>query len=119
MACGGSASKSQSEEVVADGVTQVLYFHGERRCATCQAIERLAREEATRYGKDRVVMRTIDFSQSENEALAARYEVAWPALILDRDGKRIDLTRMAFRYAKSEPELFRKELVAAIDSLAN
>ena len=99
-ACGGSRHRV-TVEAVADDCVQVLYFHGKQRCATCTAIERLTRE-------------VID----KNEALADRYQAGWSALILDRNGRVENLTRMGFSYAKDQPATFKARLNDAITRMS-
>ena len=103
-ACGGSRHRV-TVEAVADDCVQVLYFHGKQRCATCTAIERLTREVIDSIGSEKVVLRIIDIA--ENEALADRYQAGWSALILDRNGRVENLTRMGFSYAKDQPATFK------------
>lgn len=114
-ACGGNPSRpTVTEEVPADCV-QVLYFHNKQRCVTCNAIEQLTKEVVDSIGSDRVVMRVIDISQ--NESLADRYEVAWSSLILDRNGRVVNLTKAGFGYAKDQPGVFKAQLTEAIERL--
>ena len=125
-ACGPStnnkAKVEKSEAQDEKGVVKVLYFHGAQRCATCVAIEEKTKEllqeayvQAQQDGK--VKFCPIDFSESEGEAIADSYEVAFSSLLLDKDGTVVNLTDMAFRYAHSEPETFNANLMAEIDKL--
>ena len=107
-ACGGSRHRV-TVEAVADDCVQVLYFHGKQRCATCTAIERLTREVIDSIG-------SIDIA--ENEALADRYQAGWSALILDRNGRVENLTRMGFSYAKDQPATFKARLNDAITRMS-
>ena len=120
-ACGqtsGNNTKTESEK----GVVQVLYFHGHQRCATCVAVEERTKEQleteyfdAQKEGK--LKFRAIDFSKSDGEAIADRYEVAYSSLLLVKDGNVVNLTDMGFRYARTEPETFKANLKAEIDKL--
>ena len=114
-ACGGSRHRV-TVEAVADDCVQVLYFHGKQRCATCTAIERLTREVIDSIGSEKVVLRIIDIA--ENEALADRYQAGWSALILDRNGRVENLTRMGFSYAKDQPATFKARLNDAITRMS-
>lgn len=114
-ACGGSRLRV-TVEAVADDCVQILYFHGKQRCATCTAIERLTREVIDSIGSEKVVLRIIDIA--ENEALADRYQAGWSALILDRNGRVENLTRMGFSYAKDRPATFKARLNDAITRMS-
>ncbi len=104
------------------GVVQVLYFHGPQRCATCIAVEEQTRKELEADFKNemengKITMSSIDFLSDSGEALAEKYEISFSSLILDKDGKVIDLTDMAFTYAKTQPEVFKKQLKQEIVKL--
>ncbi len=120
-ACGPRPPKDNPQQHN-EGVVQVLYFHGNQRCVTCRAIEKQCLElldteyaEAQKNGLLR--FRSINFSDRENETTANRYEVTWSSLILDKDSQVVNLTDMAFRYAKSEPATFKVQLKQEIDKL--
>lgn len=115
--CGGAGTGVPVESVPAD-VTQVLYFHAKQRCVTCNAIEQLAREVVDSLDDARIVLRVVDFSAPENASLAARYEVAWSSLLLDRGGRIENLTQAGFRDARSRPEAFKAEIVRALTKIA-
>lgn len=121
-ACGNGADGNGSADAVGGNEgdrVAVLYFHGKRRCATCLAIERRARETVeTLFSEEsaggNVFFRAVDFSLAENEALAADYEAAWSSLFVSwrKDGveTRENLTAFAFANALSSPEKFREGL---------
>lgn len=120
MACGGASNSNKqiSERAVQADVTEVLYFHGKKRCITCNAIERLTKEVIDSLADEKVVMKIVDISEPEGETIADKYEVTWSSLILDRGGKVENLTDMGFGYAKNQPEAFRTKLVEAIANIA-
>lgn len=97
-ACSGNGSRSgdtnaapetwhtDTRETVQTSATdrvQVLYFHGRKRCATCNAIERLTRETIERLGEKKVGIRILEIGQ--NEELAEQYGVTWSSLLLVRN----------------------------------
>ncbi|MEG1555743.1 MAG: nitrophenyl compound nitroreductase subunit ArsF family protein, partial [Bacteroidales bacterium] len=104
FSCGGNKSKkAQTETQQSKDVMEVLYFHGKKRCVTCNAIERLTKEVIDSLTNDKIVMRVIDISNPENEAITDKYKVVWSSLIIDRGGKVENLTEMGFGYAKNKP----------------
>ncbi|MDD3037437.1 nitrophenyl compound nitroreductase subunit ArsF family protein [Bacteroides sp.] len=118
LSCGGSASKTQVATDTKQGdVTKVLYFHGKQRCVTCNAIEKLTKEVLDSLANEKIVMKVINLSKTENEAIADKYEVTWSSLILDRNGKVENLTDMGFSYAKGQPEVFKTKLIEAINNI--
>lgn len=119
ISCGGGSQKKQEiTKVQQTDVTEVIYFHGKQRCITCNAIEKLTQEVIDSLANEKVVMKIIDISQKENEAIADKYEVTWSSLILDRGGKIENLTEMGFGYAKNQPQVFKAKLVEAIGNIA-
>lgn len=118
VSCGGVNSKKQTEtQVKRADITEVIYFHGKQRCITCNAIEKLTKEVVDSLADEKVIIKIIDISKKENEAIADRYEVTWSALILDRNGKVENLTDMGFGYAKGQPEVFKVKLTEAINNI--
>lgn len=81
-----SKNRAPESAVQTDGV-EVLSFHTKKRCPTCIAIERLAREViekdfAPQLADGKLVFRVVDIS--EDEALADEYEVTWSSLLVTR-----------------------------------
>lgn len=97
------------------GNVEVLSFHSKKRCATCLAIEKLTAEVVKEMKNPKVQLKDIDITVDKKTA--EKYEVTWSSLILDKDGKKNDLTKMAFANARNNPELFKKELKKAINDL--
>lgn len=119
FSCTGNTSKKQlaTGNKPAD-ITEVLYFHGKQRCATCNAIEQLTKEVVDSLANEKILLTVIDISDEDNEAIADKYEVTWSSLILDRNGKNENLTDMGFSYAKSQPDVFKLKLTEAINKIA-
>ena len=94
----------------------VYYFHTNRRCKTCLAIERIARGVVKdSYGDDkRVRFRSINIEKDKNAALVERFEVAGSALIVSKGKKSTDLTTKAFTYAGSSPGKLQDALLKTI-----
>lgn len=96
---------------------EILYFHGKKRCVSCNAIERLTKELVDSLNNDKILMKVIDISQKENEIIADKYEITWSSLVLDRNGKVENLTDMGFNYAKNQPELFKQKLLERLTKI--
>jgi hypothetical protein len=121
--CANNSQQQKNSDKKVDASTlEVMYFHGKQRCITCRAIETLAEEvlekEYPKQLKDGdVVFRIIDFSTQEGEAEADKYEVSFASLLLVKGDSVINLTDMAFSYAKNEPEVFKAKLKEEIDKI--
>ena len=120
----GNGNKTeQTTEPTADttAVTQkdyveVLYFHGEKRCNTCRAIERLTKELLDEQFADElktgtIKFQVINFSLPENEAMARGFEVSTPSLFLIKhhnDSVQMEnLTGFGFANALGSPDAFK------------
>ncbi|MCQ2958773.1 MAG: nitrophenyl compound nitroreductase subunit ArsF family protein [Bacteroidales bacterium] len=100
----------------------VVYFHGKQRCVTCLSIEKYAKEAVQEIGADKqtkghVRFEAIDFSTEEGNSIAQEYKVAWSTLFIINGDVRKDITQLAFRYAKSQPEEFKRLLKLEIESI--
>ncbi len=98
-------------------VVEVLYMHGKQRCATCIAIGEEAEAYVKELANENVVMKTIDFSSSEGEKIADKYEVASSSLIVVKGDKVDNITAMSFQYARNNPKQFKKNLAEAIQKM--
>ena len=126
LACGqrtNSETDNEPTKQVKDYV-EVLYFHGKQRCVTCRAIEQRTKEVINaQYAKQmqsgKVVLRVIDISMKENEAIAGKYQVTWSSLFLvsHKNGKEQaeNLTEFAFGNARSNPDKFKEGLQLSIN----
>lgn len=116
--CGGQSGKQAAADSKSAEV-EVLYFHGKQRCVTCKTIEKLAREVVEdSFGREvregKVAFRVIDISSSDGAAEAEKYEVAWSSLLVVSGGKAENLTSEGFKYAKSQPDLFKSRLEESV-----
>lgn len=105
---------------------EVLYFHGKRRCVTCMAIEKNAKEVVEAQFADELksgtlIFRTIDISEPKNETIAGKYEVTWASLFVSKwkDGKETyeNLTEYAFANARTAPDMFKNGVAEKIRTL--
>lgn len=115
---GASESKQAVTESVQSDVTEVIYFHGKKRCISCNAIENLSKEVVKELANEKIVMKIVDISKAENKEIAAKYEVSWSSIILDKGGKIDNLTKMGFKYAKTKPEEFKTKLKEALVNIS-
>lgn len=121
-ACGGgeeSQEKKEAESTVANKGTLVLYFHNKQRCPTCLAIEKEARTVteslfAKELADGKLIFRSLDLSEKENEGIAEKYEIAFSSLlVIDSKGgkERVEnMTDYAFATALNEPEALQDSI---------
>lgn len=122
------AEKKAEQKVEVASTTQpdrveLIYFHGKMRCASCQAIEKYAREAmdslfADQQKSGEVVFRTVDISTPEGEKVADGYEVSSSSFFVNRwkDGKetRNDLTEFGFANARNNTKEFKDSVISLV-----
>ncbi|MGM9741478.1 MAG: nitrophenyl compound nitroreductase subunit ArsF family protein [Candidatus Cryptobacteroides sp.] len=113
-----AADVAKSESSVNDqsnAAVEVLYFHGNRRCATCIAIEQKTKELldeqfADEMAQGKIVFKSINYDEPEGKDLAKQYMVAGSSLIISSaGGEAVDnLTNFAFTTARSRTDEFKE-----------
>lgn len=93
---------------------QVIQFHSENRCMTCNKIEALTLETLETYPE--LTFSLVNIDEPKNEAKAEEFEVTGTALFLFNltTKAKLDLTEFAFMTAGDEAK-FKKELKNEID----
>jgi len=104
-----SISSIDTKEVTA------LYFHASRRCATCEAVEKVSKEAINEFYKGQVKFYSIN--REENKELAQKYQIKWQALILVKNDQVINLTNDAFLNARNNPDKLKSKIKTAIDQM--
>jgi hypothetical protein len=94
---------------------EVIQFHSEHRCMTCNKIEVLTKETLTAY-KD-ISFSLVNVDDPKNQKKAEQFEAAGTALFLyhPKTGRKKDLTDFAFMNAGNKDKFIsglRKELEA-------
>ena len=89
---------------------QLIQFHTEHRCVTCNNIEKLSKE--TIKGNDAISFVLYNVDDEKNAKVAEQFEATGTSLYLYNSKTKTikDLTEMAFMYAKNEGEKFKTEL---------
>ncbi len=101
---------------------EVYYFHYERRCATCQAVEDESQKALNELYPDKVksgdmTFLSVNIEDETNNALVEKYKVSGQTLLVVKGSKQENLTNTAFMYAKTNPDKLKKEIGKAIDKL--
>jgi thioredoxin-related protein len=99
---------------VAQNQIQVIQFHSENRCMTCNKIEALTLETLKSYPE--LHFQLINVDDAKNEKIAAQFEATGTALFLYNPAtqNKIDLTEFAFMTAGNEAQ-FEEDLKKEID----
>lgn len=95
---------------------QLIQFHTEHRCVTCNNIEKLSKE--TLKGNEAISFVLYNVDDEKNAKVAEQFEATGTSLYLYNSKTKAtkDLTEMAFMYAKNEGDKFKNELQKEISA---
>ena len=95
---------------------QLIQFHTEHRCVTCNNIEKLSKE--TIKGNEVISFVLFNVDDEKNAKVAEQFEATGTSLYLYNSKTKAikDLTEMAFMYAKTEGDKFKTELQKEISA---
>lgn len=111
--------KEEVQPIVENSKTteiQLIQFHTEHRCITCNNIEKLSKE--TIKGNEAILFVLYNVDDEKNAKVAEQFEATGTSLYLYNSKTRAtkDLTEMAFMYAKNEGDKFKTELQKEISA---
>lgn len=98
-------------------ITQVVYFHNERRCATCMAVEEVSKELITLLDSASIAFHSYEIGTEEAAKLVKKLEISGQTLLVIGKDTTIDLTNSAFMNARVNPDQYKEELKNALESL--
>ena len=118
FSCTAQADKKTKEEtaVKAENV-EVFYFHYTRRCATCNAVEDVAREAIEEYYGNDVFFVSYNLDEDEGKQKAEEIGVSGQTLIIVSGENKINITNEGFMNARTNPEKLKEIIKEKIDPL--
>lgn len=122
LACNATANENGNATAeMKPAKIMVYYFHYERRCATCNAVEDVTKATlnelyAAKMKSGDITFQSVNLEEKAGEELGNKLKVAAQALIIVKDGQQTDLTEKGFMYAKSNPDKLKTEIKKAIDA---
>lgn len=89
---------------------ELIQFHSEHRCMTCNLIEKLTREVIKSYPD--ITFRLINVDEEKNGKIAEEFEAAGTAVFLYNPVTKFkkDLTEFAFMNVKTKPDVYKNGL---------
>lgn len=114
-ACNSEAQNTkQTSTATTDAKIEVIQFHSEHRCMTCNKIEALTKETLKAYPN--IPFSLVNVDDKKNEKKTEQFEATGTALFLynPKTGKKKDLTDFAFMNAGNK-EKFIEGLKKEID----
>ena len=122
ISCFSQEKEDSSRDVADSDKVEVYYFHFERRCATCMAVENES-EKALRelypeqMKSGEVTFLSVNLEDDSSDALASKLKVDGQTLLLVRGDKQENLTNVAFMHARTNPEKLKKAIGESIGKL--
>lgn len=119
ISCSSQSENKKQETVVSESnKVEVVYFHFTRRCATCNAIEDIARETVNEMNGSEVAFTGYNLDEEEGSDKAKDLGVSGQALLIVHGDKKMNLTNQAFMNARSKPEelksIIREKIVSML-----
>jgi phosphoribosylanthranilate isomerase len=120
FSCNGNSQtkKATAKTTTAKATIEIIQFHSEHRCMTCNKIEKLTRETLKEFKA--IPFSLVNVDDAKNEKKTEQFEATGTALFLynPKTGKKKDLTDFAFMNAGNEAK-FKKELKKEIEKFLN
>lgn len=110
----GKEEKKDSEIIQTEKV-EAFYFHATRRCATCEAVEKVAKGYIEENYTDKVSFVSINREEEENAKLVEKYEITGQTLLIVNGDKVVNLTTDAFMNARTNPDKLKELIKSTID----
>jgi len=116
------ASKQSKSETISNNNIEVYYFHFERRCATCMAVENESEKALNELYPEKMksgemTFLSVNLEEKTNEALAEKLNVDGQTLLVVKGDKKENLTNKAFMYARTAPAKLKEALKETIEKL--
>ncbi len=117
-----TADQTKEKENLSTDKVEVYYFHFERRCATCMAVENESEKALNELYPEKMksgemTFLSVNLEESTNDALAEKLKVDGQTLLVVKGDKQDNLTNTAFMHARTNPEKLKKALQESIDKL--
>jgi hypothetical protein len=114
----GAQTAKQTSSPKKESNIEVIQFHSEHRCMTCNKIESMARETVKTFPD--ITFSLVNVDDKKNAAKAEQFEAAGTALFVynRKTGKKKDLTDFAFMNAGNK-EKFMAGLKKEINQFEN
>lgn len=118
FSCTAQTDKNKEAEttIKAENV-EVFYFHYTRRCATCNAVEDVAREAIEEYYGDDVFFVSYNLDEEDGKQKAEVIGVSGQTLIIVNGENKINITNEGFMNARTNPEKLKEIIKEKIDPL--
>ncbi|MBN2175214.1 MAG: hypothetical protein JW731_13855 [Bacteroidales bacterium] len=115
-------AKDDGKEIVKSDNIEMYYFHYERRCATCLAVESESEKilgelypEKVKSGE--ITFLSVNLEDESNQPLAEKLRVDGQTLLVVKGDKQDNLTNKAFMYVNTNRDKFKKAIQESIENM--
>lgn len=115
--CTAEVKTCCSNKVTNVELTQVVYFHNERRCATCMAVEDVTKEVIEALDSTKISFHSYEIGNKDCAQLEKDLEIAGQTLLIIAKDTTINLTNTAFMNARVNPDQFKADLKSALEKI--
>ncbi|HAF30700.1 MAG TPA: hypothetical protein DCG75_16785 [Bacteroidales bacterium] len=120
FSCTAQDTKKENDETtVKTENVEVFYFHFTRRCATCNAVEDVAKEAIKEYYADDVFFASYNLDEADGKEKAEEVGVSGQTLIIVSGENKINITNEGFMNARTNPEKLKEIIKEKIDPFIN
>jgi hypothetical protein len=112
-------SKEVGTAAVQPTEVSVYYFHATRRCATCEAVEKVSRHTLEEKYGSKVAFISINREEESEHPLIEKHQINWQTLLVVKGDQAINLTNEAFLNARTKPEKLKQLITNTIEELLN
>ncbi|MDA3929275.1 MAG: nitrophenyl compound nitroreductase subunit ArsF family protein [Prolixibacteraceae bacterium] len=102
-------------ETTSEEIVKVIYFHNERRCATCMAVEEVSKEVIAVLDSSKISFSSYQIGSEECAELEKELKITGQTLLVIGANGTSDLTNFAFMNARVNPDKFKEELSNVIN----
>lgn len=120
--CSNTPDKKSTENIVSrpePTEVSVYYFHATRRCATCEAVEKVARQTLEEKYGAKVAFISINREKESEHPLIKKHQINWQTLLVVKGDQSINLTNDAFLNARTKPDKLKHQITNTIEELLN
>ncbi|MEE4197442.1 MAG: nitrophenyl compound nitroreductase subunit ArsF family protein [Bacteroidales bacterium] len=118
FSCTAQTNKQEKDEtgINTKGV-EVFYFHYTRRCATCNAVEDVAKEAIDELYGNKVLFNAYNLDEADGRQKAEEIGISGQTLIIVSGENKINITNEGFMHARTNPEKLKNIIKEKVDPL--
>ena len=118
LSCSSQNNGNKADQTdISENVVNVYYFHYERRCITCKAVESVTEEALSTLYNGAVPFEAVNLDTEDGKVTARKIGVSSQSLLIVKGDNKIDITAEAFMNATGKPDELKRILKEKIDAL--